>query len=130
MNRAEIVDVLRSLTHKQVVEVFYEAVAGRFIYAGEESLWDAHLVLANAVRDRGDANRTWRLELLCPTPGQTWEDDAMICHHGEHCGPVRRDDARGKSPHACDVGTKAADERGGATETNARGLRSAASQRM
>jgi hypothetical protein len=86
MNRAEIVNVLRGLTHKEFVELFYEAVAGRFIYDGEEALWDAHLVLANAVRDRGEGNATWRLELLCPTPGQKWEDDALICQYGEHCG--------------------------------------------
>lgn len=32
MNRAEIVDALRGLTHKQFVELFYEAVTDRFIY--------------------------------------------------------------------------------------------------
>lgn len=78
MNRAEIVDALRGLTHKQFVELFDEAVADRFIYNGEEMLWDAHLVLANAVRDRGEGDSAWRLELLCPTPGQVWDDDALI----------------------------------------------------
>ena len=86
MNRAEIVTALRSLTHKQFVELFYEAVRDRFIYDGEEMLWDAHLVLANAVRDRTEANATWTLELLCSTPGQTWDDEAQICQHGQHCG--------------------------------------------
>lgn len=86
MNRAEVVDALRGLTHKQFVELFYEAAADRFIYNGEEMLWDAHLVLANAVRDRREGDSTWRLELLCPTPGQTWDDDALICQRGEHCG--------------------------------------------
>lgn len=86
MSRAEIVDALRGLTHKQFVELFYEAVEGRFIYDGEETLWDAHLVLANAVRDRGEREPVWRLELVCPTPRQTWEDDALICQHGVHCG--------------------------------------------
>ena len=86
MNHAEIVEALQSLTHKQFVELFYEAVRGRFIYEGEEMLWDAHLVLANAVRDRADGDPRWRVELLCPTPGQSWEDDALICQHGEHCG--------------------------------------------
>jgi hypothetical protein len=85
MNRAEIVGALRSLTHKQFVELFYEAVQGRFIYDGEEMLWDAHLVLANAIRDRTESDAPWRLELLCPTPGQEWVDDAPICQHGEHC---------------------------------------------
>jgi hypothetical protein len=47
MNRSEIVDALRRLTHKQFVELFYEAVQGRFISGGEEMPWDAHLVLAN-----------------------------------------------------------------------------------
>jgi hypothetical protein len=86
MIRAEIVDALRSLTHKQFVELFYEVVQDRFIYNGEEMLWDAHLVLANAIRDRTESGASWRVELLCPTPGQTWSDDALICQSGEHCG--------------------------------------------
>ena len=72
MNRAEIIEGLRGLTHKQFVELFCEAVQGRFIYDGEEMLWDSHLVLANGVRDRTEPGSTWTLELLCPTPGQTW----------------------------------------------------------
>jgi hypothetical protein len=86
MNRAQIIEILRSLTHKQLIELFYKVVDGRHIYADEANLWDAHLVLANAVRDRADSLSTWMLELVCPTPGQEWVDDAMICQHGEHCG--------------------------------------------
>ena len=86
MNRAEIIESLKALTHKQFVELFYEAVQGRFIYEGEEMMWDAHLVLANVTRDRTDPPSNWTLEVLCPTPGQTWADDAPICQHGNHCG--------------------------------------------
>ena len=43
-------------------------------------------MLANAVRDRTADDVTWTLELLCQTADQEWEDDALICQHGEHCG--------------------------------------------
>jgi hypothetical protein len=86
MNRAEIIESLRGLTHKQFVELFYEAVQGRFIYSGEEMLWDSHLVLANAMRDRTEPGSAWTIQTLCPTPGQTWADDALICQQGECCG--------------------------------------------
>ena len=46
------VDGLRALTDKQFVEVFYEAVRGLHIYSAERNVFDAHLMLANAVRDR------------------------------------------------------------------------------
>jgi hypothetical protein len=87
MTRSDLVDGLRALTDKQFVEVFYEAVQGRHIYPAEPDVFDAHLVLANAVRDReeGTGGR-WTVELICPTPNQDWIDDAPICQAGEHCG--------------------------------------------
>ena len=50
MTRTDLVDGLRALTDKQFVELFYEAVRGRHIYSEERNIFDAHLVLANAVR--------------------------------------------------------------------------------
>jgi hypothetical protein len=50
MTRRDLVDGLRALTDKQFVEVFYEAVQGRYIYSAEHNVFDAPLVLANAVR--------------------------------------------------------------------------------
>jgi len=80
MTRRDLVDGLRALTDKQFVEVFYEAVQGRHVYSAERSLFGAHLVLANAVRDREEgAGGRWTVELICPTPDQDWVDDAPIC---------------------------------------------------
>ena len=81
-----LVHALRALTDKQFVEVFYEAVQGRHIYPAERNVFDAHLVLANTVRDVDGTDRGWTVELVCPTPGQDWVDDAPICQAGEHCG--------------------------------------------
>jgi len=50
MTRRDLVDGLRTLTDKQFVDVFYEAVHGRHIYS-EDVSYDAHLVLANAFRN-------------------------------------------------------------------------------
>ena len=85
-NRAELIKAIRGLTNKQLVELFYEAVEGRRVYEGEQDLWDSHLVLASAFRDRGADDAIWKIELLCPTVDQVWVDDASICQHGEHCG--------------------------------------------
>jgi hypothetical protein len=80
MRQRDLVDGLRVLTDKQFVEVFYEAVQGRHIYSAERNVFDAHLVLANAVRDReGGTGRRWTVELICPTRDQDWVDDAPIC---------------------------------------------------
>ena len=76
MTRDDLVDGLRALSHKQFVEVFYEAVQGRDIYSEESNIWDAHLVLANAVRERDEGSvGPWQVELICPTPGQDWQPD-------------------------------------------------------
>lgn len=84
--REEVIEILRGLTDKQLVDLFYDAVRGRYIYQGEENLWDAHLVLANAVRDRTTDGSPWRIEMLCQASDQQWPDDAPLCQHGEHCG--------------------------------------------
>jgi hypothetical protein len=87
MTRRHLVDALRALTDRQFVEVFYEAVQGRHVYSAERNLFDAHLVLANAVRDREEGSGGgWAVELICPTQDQDWVDDAPICQAGEHCG--------------------------------------------
>ena len=57
MTRRDLVDGLRALTDKQFVDVFYEAVQGRHVYSAERNLFDAQLVLANAVRDREERGR-------------------------------------------------------------------------
>jgi hypothetical protein len=87
MTRRDLVDGLRALSDKQLVETFYEAVQGRHIYSAERNAFDAHLVLANASRDRQETTeRRWTVELICPAPDQDWVDDAPICQAGEHCG--------------------------------------------
>jgi len=87
MARRDLVERLRALTDKQFVEVFYEAVQGRHIYSAERNVFDAHLVLANAMRDREEGtDGRWTVELNCPTPDQEGADDAPICQAGEHCG--------------------------------------------
>jgi hypothetical protein len=83
MNRKDIIQYLKGLSDKQLIELFYEACHSRNIYPLEPDL-QAHLVLANAVRDYDTPE--FELELLCPTPGQELADDALICQFGEHCG--------------------------------------------
>ena len=87
MKPHDLTRALRTLTDKQFVEVFYETVQGRHIYPADRDVVDAHLILVNAVRDRSEgADSRWTVELVCPTPGQEWPDDAPICQAGEHCG--------------------------------------------
>ena len=83
MNHEGIIQYLNGLSDKQFIELFYEACRSRNIYRLEPDL-QAHLVLANALRDYD--NPEWELELLCPTPGQEWVDDAPIGQFGTHCG--------------------------------------------
>jgi hypothetical protein len=86
--RREIVEALGELTDRQFVDFFYEAVEGRHIHETEAASVQAHLVLANAQRHREDNGgwSPWTLELLCPAPGEDWDDDAPICQFGQHCG--------------------------------------------
>ena len=87
MQRQEIIGALQQLTDKQFVELFYEAVHGRHVYLSERRAFDAHLVLANAVRDVGsDDKASWTLEVVCPTPERQFTDDSALCQAGEHCG--------------------------------------------
>ena len=88
MNRDELIETVRGLTDKQLVELFYEATQDRHIYELEKENIQARLVLGNAVRDLDDRGRwsAWKLEILCPTPGESWADDSPICQAGEHCG--------------------------------------------
>ena len=85
MTNDEIIREIQKLSDKQFVEFFYQAVKGRHIYRAEVKLFDSHLVLANAVRER-DMEAPWTVEVLCPTPDQRWPDDSPICQHGAHCG--------------------------------------------
>ena len=70
MDKGSVIAWLQSLTDKQFVEFFYEAVADRHIYSEERDLWDAHLVLVNAIRDRKGSGPPgqWEVQLVCPTP--------------------------------------------------------------
>ena len=88
MEHREIIEALQKLTDKQFVELFYEAVQGRHLYESEAAYCQAHLVLANAERHAENDGEwsEWRLQLLCPTPGEDWGDDAPICQFGHHCG--------------------------------------------
>jgi len=87
MARRDLVESLRALADKEFLEVFYEAAKGRHIYPAERNVFDAHLVLANSVRDReAGTGERWTVELICPTPGRDWVDDAPICQAGKHCG--------------------------------------------
>jgi hypothetical protein len=83
MNREDVIQYLKGLTDKQFIDLFYEACNSRNIYTSEPDL-KAHLILANAFRDY-DASE-WEIEILCPTPGQEWADDALVCQFGMHCG--------------------------------------------
>lgn len=85
MTRSELIDEIRKLTDKQFVEFFYDAVTERNIYSGDGGLWESHLILANAVRER-ENGQTWTVELICYTPGDDWPDDSLLCQSGIHCG--------------------------------------------
>ena len=77
---------LNSKTDKQFIEFFYKHLSQRHLFSGEEAFVDCHLVLAAAVRyfdnDQWDC---WKIELLCPTPNESWVDDAPVCQFGMHC---------------------------------------------
>ena len=83
MTRLDLVGALRALTDKQFVELFYEATQGRHFY--ERNVFDAHLVLANAVRDRQQGG-AWTIELVCPSQEPGLMDDTPMCQAGSHCG--------------------------------------------
>ena len=85
MTRVAMLDEIRKLTDKQFVELFYDAAQGRHIYSAESQLWESHLLLANAVRER-EEGAAWTVELVCPTPGEAWPDDSLLCQSGLHCG--------------------------------------------
>jgi len=84
----ELIDSIRKLTDKQFVELFYKAGRDRHIYSLERDCVQAHLVLGNAFREMDDQDQwsRWKLQILCPTPGESWADESPICQAGEHCG--------------------------------------------
>jgi hypothetical protein len=76
---------LQDLTDQQFITFFNEHLSERHIYRSERRYLNSHLVLANAVRGIDD-DKGWRLQVLCPTPGQDWVADAPVCQFGTHCG--------------------------------------------
>ena len=87
MDEQEVSDLLISLTDKQLVEFFYKHLRDRHLYPGEEAHLACHLILGAARRDFDDGRWSpWRVELLCPTPAENWNDDAPVAQFGEHCG--------------------------------------------
>lgn len=87
MDKNEVVTWLRSLTDKQFVELFYEAVEGRHICEPEKEYHKSHLVLAEAskIQFEDDTWDEWEVSLVCPTPGKSWADDMPLCQIGGHC---------------------------------------------
>jgi hypothetical protein len=79
---------LSDLSDQQFITLFYEQLSPRHIYRAERRHQDSHLVLANATRNREDNGSVdaWRLQVLCPTPGQAWSADAPVCQFGHCCG--------------------------------------------
>lgn len=79
---------LQNLSDHEFITLFYEQLSDRHIYREERRHQDSHLVLANATRNREDDGTTepWQLQVLCPTPGQKWGDDAPVCQFGNCCG--------------------------------------------
>jgi hypothetical protein len=83
----EIARWMNNLSDKAFIAFFYTHLADRHIYAAEQRYMDSHLVLANAKRTLKDDVKyeDWHIELLCPTPGQDWVNDAPVCQFGTHC---------------------------------------------
>jgi hypothetical protein len=79
---------LHNLSDHQYIAFFYEHLCERHIYREERRHQESHLVLANATRNREDDGTVepWRLQVLCPAPGQNWTADAPVCQFGTCCG--------------------------------------------
>lgn len=78
--RHQALDWLRGLNDKQLVEVFYDAVASRITSDLPE--WRGHFVLADAERvDDGP----WDMDFIAlPVASERagWSDEALICQAG------------------------------------------------
>jgi hypothetical protein len=90
MDKTVVAAWLNSLTDQQFITFFYESLSSRHLHEPEREFTQSHLVLANASRmkDENDGWEPWQLEVLCPTPGEAWVDDAPVCQYGSHCGVV------------------------------------------
>jgi hypothetical protein len=92
MNKNDVIQWTEALSDKQLIEFFYEATKGRFIYRGEESYMQSHLVISNASRLKKD-NDVWE-EWSLASIGEhdpkkylnSWADDSPICQSGRCCG--------------------------------------------
>jgi hypothetical protein len=84
LDPANVARWLQNLSNNAFVEFFNEHLTERHIYRAEARSLDSHLVLANAVRPKGE--KEWRLQLLCAAPDQNWGDDVPVCQFGSHCG--------------------------------------------
>ncbi|MBA2117142.1 hypothetical protein HOV93_43380 [Planctomycetes bacterium FF15] len=82
MDRAKVVGWLSTMTDKQFVEFFYEAVSRRDTseIRGEQG----HLVLADTSRLPGEQRDTFFLAIPDPDKYETeWANDCPICQTGQ-----------------------------------------------
>ena len=88
MGKEQLLEQLRTMSHRDFIDLFYLAAENRNIYEGEEAHLEGRLVLTNARRERTDEGEwaPWELELLCSTPDESWLSDSPICQFGQHCG--------------------------------------------
>ena len=86
MNRGNVIAWLSSLTDKQFVEFFYDAVANRD--SSEVEGEQGHLVLADTRMIPGEKRETVFLGLPYPQPLREWADNCPLCQTGDcnSCG--------------------------------------------
>jgi hypothetical protein len=91
MDRSAVIAWLSSMTDKQFIDFFYDAVSGRDTSEMEGER--GHLVMANASQFPGEDRDTVFLALPDPDKyPEGWADDSPICQTGQciECGsPIR-----------------------------------------
>ena len=92
ISRNHILQWIKGLTDKQLVEFFYESTQNRHIYSGEENYVLSHLVLANATKTKNDNDENWgrwKLEILCSHDPKHYpdgfDDNGALCQFSSCC---------------------------------------------
>jgi len=84
-----VLEWVKGLTDKQLVEFFYKSTLGRHIYSGEENYLKSRLVLVNATKEQNDNDEDWELELLCSHDPKHYpngfDDNGLLCQFGRCC---------------------------------------------
>lgn len=91
MDKNQVITYIKTLTDKQLAELFYEATEGRHPFEEEKEYHQAHFVMGTASRMLGDNDQweNWELSVIClHEPAQYpngWHDDSPLVQFGKCC---------------------------------------------